>query len=307
MRLGFAVPVSGPWATPDHQVEVTRRAEELGYASVWTFQRLLYPVDDANPRWSPSYREVSDPLVTLAYLAAHTRRVRLGVSVLNLPWFSPVLLAKQAAGLDVVSGGRLDLGLGLGWAREEYAAAGVPFTGKGARAEEFLRCLHALWDDPPVSFSGDLWQVPPSYVAPRPVQRPGPPLLLGGFATPALERAGRLADGWVSSARADLHVIGESVRTVQRSAEAAGRDPARLRFVCRGVVRLRDRPDAPDRRPLTGTADEVRRDLADLDAQGVTETFLDLNFDPDVGGHATDPAASMDRARTALEAFAPGP
>ncbi|MGH8866373.1 MAG: TIGR03619 family F420-dependent LLM class oxidoreductase [Actinomycetes bacterium] len=306
MRIGFAVPVSGPWATPDNQAEVARRAEDLGYHSLWTFQRLLYPVDDANPRWIPPYREVIDPLVSLGFLAGVTSRARLGVAVLNLPWFSPLLLAKQAAAVDVLSGGRLDLGIGLGWSREEYAATGVPFTGKGARAEEFLRCLHALWGEPPVSFDGELWQVPPSYVAPRPVQRPGPPVIVGGFAPAALERAGRLADGWVSSARADLSVIGKSVQTVKDAAAEAGRDTDALRFVCRGVVRLRESPGASDRRPLTGTLDEVRADLDDLAAQGITETFVDLNFDAEVGGPDADPRASMARAHEALEALAPG-
>jgi alkanesulfonate monooxygenase SsuD/methylene tetrahydromethanopterin reductase-like flavin-dependent oxidoreductase (luciferase family) len=126
MQLGFAVPLAGSWATPAHQVALARRAEDLVYASLWTVQRLLYPADVASAddprRWPPVYRSVHDPLVTLAFLAAHTERARLGVAVLNMPWFSPLLLAKQAATLDTVSGGRLDLGLGLGWAAEEYVA-----------------------------------------------------------------------------------------------------------------------------------------------------------------------------------------
>ncbi|MGH9282962.1 MAG: LLM class flavin-dependent oxidoreductase, partial [Acidimicrobiales bacterium] len=155
MQLGFAAPVSGSWATPANQVEVAQRAEELGYASLWTFQRLLFPAGDRSARWAPAYRSVTDPLVTLAFLAGHTTRLRLGVAVLNMPWFSPLLLAKQAATLDVVSGGRLDLGLGLGWAKEEYAAAGAPFERRGARAEEFVACLLDLWRGGVVSHRGE--------------------------------------------------------------------------------------------------------------------------------------------------------
>lgn len=306
MQLGFAVPVSGPWATPDNQVAIARRAEELGYHSLWTFQRLLYPVDAADPRWIPSYRQVADPIVTLAYLAGHTERARLGVAVLNTPWYSPILLAKQLASLDQVSHGRLDVGLGLGWAPEEYQAACAEFARRGARSEELVRCLSALWADDPVEFRGEFFEVPPSHVAPKPVQRPGPPILLGGFAPAALSRAGRLCDGWVSSSRADLGALGESIAQVRKAATEAGRDPDALRFVCRGVVRLRP-PGAPDRRRLTGAVDEVRADMADLAAQGVTEMFLDLNFDPDVGGPDTDAAASLRRAHEALEAFAPTP
>jgi probable F420-dependent oxidoreductase len=305
MRLGFAVPVAGPWATPQNQVEFARRAESFGYDSLWTFQRLLYPVDDADPRWIPPYRGVADPIVTLAYLAAVTERARLGVAVLNTPWFSPALLAKQLASLDRVSAGRLDVGLGLGWAPEEYTATGAEFARRGARSEELIRCLGALWADDPVEFHGEFYDVPPSYVAPKPVQRPRPPVILGGFSPAALSRAGRVCDGWVSSSRADLHAIGESVGAVRKAADGAGRDPDTLRFVCRGVVRLRP-PGSRDRKPLTGSVEEVSSDMADLASQGVTETFLDLNFDPEVGGPDTDPDASVRYAFEVLEAFAPG-
>src|SRR5689334_13657092 len=118
MLLGFAVPQAGPWATVDNQVALCRRAEDLGYASLWMLQRLLFPAEPDSPRWQPVYRSVHDPVVTLAFLAGQTERVRLGTAVLNMPWFSPLLLAKQAAELDIVSRGRLDLGLGLGWATE---------------------------------------------------------------------------------------------------------------------------------------------------------------------------------------------
>ena len=308
VQIGFAVPMSGSWATPANQVAVARRAEELGYASLWTFQRLLFPADAAGAdaaRWQPVYRSVADPLVTLAYLAGHTRRIRLGVAVLNMPWFAPILLAKQAASLDAVSEGRLDLGLGIGWSRLEYAAAGAPFERRGERAEEFLSCLKALWTDDVVDFDGRFHQVRGAIVEPKPVQSPHPPLLLGGSAEPALRRAGRLADGWISSSGQDLRSIGASVRVVQDAAADAGRDPASLRFVCRGVVRLRNEPQGPDRRPLTGSLDQIWGDCAELEARGVTEMFVDLNFDRDIGVVDAEPQASMAWALELLELMAP--
>ncbi len=307
MLMGFAVPVAGSWATPANQVELARRAEELGYASVWTFQRLLFPAEPQGPdaaRWQPVYRSVHDPLVTLAYLAGQTSRVRLGVAVLNMPWFSPILLAKQTATLDAVSGGRLDLGLGLGWSREEYAAAGAPFDRRGARAEEFLACLKALWTQDVVDFHGEFHDVTRAYVEPKPVQRPHPPLLLGGGAEAALQRAGRVADGWISSSGQDLASIGSAIRVVAEAASAAGRDPATLRYVCRGVVRLRAE-GGDRRRPLTGSIEQIRADCAFLAEQGVTELFVDLNFDADIGVLDADPATSMARAAELLDALAP--
>jgi probable F420-dependent oxidoreductase len=306
VEIGFAVPVAGSWATPDNQRHVARRAEELGYASLWTFQRLLFPAAPQGPRWTPAYRSVLDPTVTLAFLAGQTTRIRLGVAVLDIPFFSPALLAKQLTTLDIVSGGRLDAGLGLGWSTEEYAAAGTPYQRRGRRAEEFLQVLLKLWSEPVVDFQGEFYTVPAARSEPKPVQRPHPPLLLGASADAALERAGRLAEGWVSSSGADLTRIGVSIGKVRAAAQKAGRDADRLRFVSRGVIRVRPARQ-PDRLPLSGSFEEIRGDLDLLREQGVTEVFLDLNFDPEVGSPDADPAASIRRATEVLEEFAPAP
>ena len=308
MQLGFAVPVSGSWATPDAQVELAQQAEALGYASLWTFQRLLYPEDpsagDAPTRWQPVYRSVADPLVTLAFLAGQTSRARLGVAVLNYPWYSPLLLAKMATSLDVVSRGRLDLGLGLGWAAEEFTGTATEPGRRGPLAEEFLRTLDAIWTQDVVTHEGSLGVLRGVRVEPKPVQRPHPPVLLGGTVDAALRRAGRMADGWISSSGQDLRSIGNAIETVRDGARAAGRDPGGLRFVCRGVVRLRA-AGAAERRLLSGSWDEIRRDLGLLAEQGVTETFLDLNFDAQVGSVDADPEASVERGRTMLAELAP--
>src|SRR3954453_22108299 len=122
--LGFGLPVSGSWATPDTIRRTARRAEELGYASLWTFQRVLYP---AAAGLGPSHRSVLDPDVSLAHVAGHTDRIRLGTATICAPFMAPALLAKALTSLDVLSGGRLTAGLGMGWLREEYSAAGVPY------------------------------------------------------------------------------------------------------------------------------------------------------------------------------------
>jgi probable F420-dependent oxidoreductase len=301
--LGFGLPVSGSWATPATMTHVARRAEELGYASLWSFQRVLFPADG---RLGPMYRAVHDPLVPLAYVAAVTERIRLGTAIVNAPFLAPALLAKSLTSLDVVSGGRLDAGLGIGWAQDEYTAAGVPFERRGARMDEYLRCLQALWTEDPVSFDGEFYSVPPSRIGPAPVQRPHPPLLLGGTAEPALRRAGRLTQGWISSSRQDLTSIGSSVDVVRTGAEQAGKDPSAVRVVVRGLVDLLDTAPSGDRRPLHGTAEQVRGDLQALAAQGVTEVFLDLNFSPRVGSPDVDAGESTRYAEQVLEALAPG-
>ncbi len=297
MKIGFAVPDTGAWTSPAGQIQIARRAEELGYHSVWTLQRLLNPAGSADR----TYTAVPDPLITLAYLAAHTERIRLGVAVVNMPFYSPALLAKQAATLDQVSAGRLDLGLGIGWMPEEYAAVGVPMARRGARANEFLTVLRGLFSGEVTSFDGEFHAFPPVRADLRPVQTPHPPLLIGGLSAAALRRAGRFGDGWVSSSRADLTTIGASIQAVRDAAAEAGRDPAALRFVCRGVVKVRDTRQGP----LTGGYGQIRQDFADLAGQGLTELFVDLNFDPQVGGPDADPAVSMARAEEALVEFRP--
>jgi probable F420-dependent oxidoreductase len=306
MFLGFGVPVSGVWATPGNQVRFVQRAEALGYRTAWTFQRLLVPAErEPDPRSGMQvYRSVLDPVVSLAHLAGRTDRIRLGLAVLNMPFFSPALLAKQLATLDILSNGRLDVGLGVGWSEVEFVASGVPLERRGRRAEEFLRALRALWTDQVVEFDGEFYRIPPARAEPKPVQRPHPPVLLGGSAEVALRRAGRVAAGWISASNADLRHIDRPIATVRQAAEQAGRDPDALRFVCRGPLRLGP-PGERDRRPLTGSVEQVRGDLEDLRAQGVTEVFLDLNWDPEVGSPDADPASAVGRAEEALEAFAP--
>jgi probable F420-dependent oxidoreductase len=303
VRIGFGAPVSGSWATPENLAHVARRAEQLGYHSLWTFQRLLSPVDGS---WGETYRSALDPLAPLAYVAALTSRIRLGVAVVNLPFSSPVVLAKQLTTLDILSGGRLDTGLGNGWSDAEFTATGASMRRQGERADEFLDLLTRLWADDEVAYQGSFYQVPRMRMDPKPVQRPRPPLLLGGGVAPALRRAGRLCDGWVSSSRADLRTIGASVAVVRAAAERAGRDPAGLRFVCRGAVRVRP-AGSPQRAPLVGTLDQIRSDFDDLAEQGITELFVDLNFDPQIGSPDADPAESLRRADEALAAFAPAP
>lgn len=301
--LGFGLPVAGSWASPETMRHTARRAEELGYASLWTFQRVLHPADGD---LGPAHRAVLDPVVALAHVAGHTERIGLGTATICAPFTAPALLAKTLTSLDVVSGGRLTVGLGIGWLPQEYAAAGVPFARRGARMEEYLRCLQALWTEDPVEFAGEFYAVPRSHVGPPTVQRPHPPVLLGGTAAPALRRAGRLAQGWIASSRHDPARIGTCVETVRESAREAGRDPQALRFVVRGVVDLVDDVPGGRRRTLQGTREQVLDDLAALHAQGVTEVFLDLNLSPRISSPDVDAGEGLAYAERVLDAFAPG-
>jgi probable F420-dependent oxidoreductase len=269
-RLGFGLPISGPWATPDTMRHFARRAEDLGYATLWTFQRVLAPVDA-----QLAQRSVLDPVVALAAVAGDTHRIRLGTATICAPFTAPALLAKTLTSLDVVSGGRLTAGVGMGWLPQEYAAAGVPYERRGARMDEYLRCLTALWTQDPVEFAGEFYTVPRSHVGPAPVQHPHPPILVGGAAAPALRRAGRLAQGWIASSTHALEDLRASIELVRAGAREAGRDPDALQIVVRRTL-------------------ENMPPLEQL--HGVTEVILDLNL-----------SAGVDDAERVLEAFAPTP
>jgi probable F420-dependent oxidoreductase len=304
MLIGFGAPVSGSWATPANQVAIARRAEDLGYASLWTFSRLIYSDWPEPMRLAPPYRSVHDPIVIASFRAGVTERIRLGFAVVNAPFYPPITLAKAMTSLDIVSDGRLDAGLGIGWSPDEYEATGTDPARKGARMAEYLACLHEIWTGDPAEFNGEFYRVPRGWSDPRPVQQPHPPVLLGGTAEPALLRAGHLAEGWISSSRFDIADIPAAAQTVRRGASEAGRDPGEVRIVIRGVARLRTAAD-PEAGPLTGPIDVIRAGLERYAEAGATEVFLDLNFDEEIGNPDADPARSVDVAHQILEAFAP--
>ncbi|MDP9797723.1 putative F420-dependent oxidoreductase [Catenuloplanes nepalensis] len=302
MHVGLGLPVAGAWASPDRLAAVATRAEQLGYHSLWTFQRLFVPVD---PQPEPVYRSVLDPLIALAFAAARTTTIRLGVAIVNLPFVPPVHLAKQAATLDVLSGGRLDLGLGSGWSAPEFVAAGADLARRGPRTAEYVRVLRTLWSGSGAPHEGEFYRLPAGYQHPLPVQRPGPPILLGGSAPAALRRAGRLADGWISRSKANLAEIGDSVALVRAAAAEAGRDPDAIRVVSRGPVRAGGALPEAGRKPLTGSYAQIRADVNRLAEAGVTEVFHDLNWDPAIGAPDADPEAASRRADEIIEALAP--
>ena len=304
MKVGFGLPVSGAWATPENIALFAARAEQAGYHSLWTFQRLVVPEGSG---MDPVYQSVLDPVAALSFAAAVTTRIRLGVAVINAPFVSPAYLAKQAATVDLLSGGRLDLGVGLGWMPEEFTATGAPMARRGARTAEYVRVLRTLWGEQPCEFDGEFYTVPRGSQLPRPVQPGGPPVLLGGLAPAALRRAGRIADGWVTSSRADLSKVADGIATIRESAEQSGRDPAQIRIVCRGVVRAGEpaRDAAGARLLLSGSHDQIRADVAWLAGRGVTEVFYDLNWDPLIGSPDAPPAAAAARAASLLDALSP--
>ena len=188
MKLGFGLPIAGPAATAEGIVDVTRRAEELGYDSLWTWERLLVPTEPQtgyigtpDGSYPEHFKRTMDPLDVLTLAAAHSSRIRLGTSVMVMGHYHPLPLARRAATIDVISGGRLALGFGQGWSKDEHDAVGVELGDRARRADEFLQVMKRAWTDDVVEFDGEFFQVPASVIDLKPVQQPHPPVYLAVY------------------------------------------------------------------------------------------------------------------------------
>ena len=188
MHLGVILPNFGPGSSPDGIRRVAEAAEEYGFDSVWTTEHILVGADGVDP-----YGRVYDPLVTLGWIAGFTERVGLGTSIVLVPLHNPVHLAKEAASLQELSGGRLHLGVGVGWHEDEFRFMGYEFAGRGRRADEELRLMQALWRGER-SFHGEHWSFDDATFAPLP--DPRPELWVGGGSARAIRRARELGDVW---------------------------------------------------------------------------------------------------------------
>ena len=215
--------------------ELARKAEEVGFHSIWAVEHAVvpleyastYPYDDGGRLFKgASQLDHSDPLIWLAFAAAATTKIRLATGILILPQRNPLIAAKEIASLDRLSDGRLDLGIGVGWLREEFEALGVPFEARGARTDEYLRALKVLWSETEAEFHGDFVDFAPVYCQPKPTQQPIP-ILVGGHSDRAAQRAGELGDVFFPAERPVETLV--SLHSLARQhAEKSGRDPSKI-------------------------------------------------------------------------------
>lgn len=225
MRFGvFGINV-GICATAQTAAGVAQLAEEAGFESVWTAEHVVLPDPQVPPSPLPPETPILDPAVALTLVAARTRRLRLGTGIIILPQRNPLVLAKELASVDVVSGGRLIFGLGIGYLRSEFDALGVPFEHKGARAIEYLEAIAAVWTAPRPAYAGRFVSFAGIQSHPRPVQQPHPPIVIGGQTPPAYRRAVTHGNGWYGFAL-DLAGVTECVSGLRAAAAAYERPPA---------------------------------------------------------------------------------
>jgi probable F420-dependent oxidoreductase len=249
MKIGIvSINVGGP-STAESMVELVQHAEAAGIESVWTFEHVVVPTDyeskypyaRSGKMGIPPEAWFLDPLISLAHVAAATKTIRLGTGVNIFPQGNPLLFAKQAASLDALSGGRLTLGLGIGWLAEEYAAMGTPFKRRGARFDDYLAAVKKVWSGDVVEHESEFlsWHGFKSH--PTPVQKPHPPILIGGTSIKTLQRVVSAADGWYAPSDSQKE-LSEKIALLKEMAAEAGRPFESIDITTNW--RIAKRPDA---------------------------------------------------------------
>jgi probable F420-dependent oxidoreductase len=284
MKLSIAAPQTGALATADAVAEVAALTESLDLHGLWVLDRLLLPVDPRDPYpatpdgvLSSQFEKVLDPISVLAFAAARTQRIRLGTGVLVTPWYSPVLLARSLASIDVLSGGRLDVGLGTGWSSDENEATGASTDHLGRRTDEFIDVLYRAWSDDVVEYDGTYQRVPASRIGLKPVQGPRPPVVFAAYSPSALRRIARVGDGWLP-AGLPLDAMVAMWGGIRQMAEDFGRDPSELKLVVRANIFTTQRITAADRPLFQGDAKQIADDVRRCQEVGASEVVLDAQF-----------------------------
>lgn len=242
MDFGIIFANIGPAVNPEHAAALGRLAEENGFDSIWTVEHVLvpagytseYPYSPTGKMPGPEESPIPDPLVWLTYVGAVTKRIKLATGVLILPQRNPLVLAKEVATLDVLSGGRVVLGVGVGWLKEEFDAIGVPFDERAPRTDEYIEALRTLWREPEATFHGSFVNFDRANSYPKPEQG-SVPIVIGGHTKPAARRAGRLGDGFFPAKTSPDELAG-LLDEMRRAAKDAGRDADAVEVTAGGAM-----------------------------------------------------------------------
>jgi probable F420-dependent oxidoreductase len=319
VKFGVGFTGRGPLSTPDRLLRLAEAAERLGYDSFFvgdhvvlpsSARRSTYPYSVTGQMPGGAVQDCVEPITVLAWLAQATAKIAIGVSVLVVPCRNPLLTAKMLATVDVLSGGRVILGAGIGWLREEFAALQAPdFEARGRVTDEYLALMRRAWTTDPVSFEGHYYRVEDVHLLPKPVQRGGIPIWIGGHSPAAVRRAGRLGDAWHpiglrAPARLDPPEYAMKVTQLHGAAREAGRNAGSIALTFYAFMEVRSpcgKGRAGDQPLLQGTPAEVIADIRAYQAVGVThfvfsamthemDTVLDnmKRFAEDVRPHVED-------------------
>jgi probable F420-dependent oxidoreductase len=289
MKIGIFLPHIGEQATRENIVYTAREAENGGIDSVWALDRLLWPLNPQTPYVaSPDgslpveYQNVLDPLTTLTFVAGITERISLGTSIIDMFFQNPVVLGKRFATLDVLSRGRVIAGLGLGWSKDEYEVSGIPYKERGSRADEYLQVLRKIWAEDVVEFSGQFYKIPASKIAPKPLQKPHPPLMIGGFSPKIFSRIVKYTQGWIGAAGfGPLNQLEQQIIALKEVARKLDKDPSKVGIYMVSYPTIFESSASNESRtPMTGTIDQIGSDIEQLKTIGTDHLILGHIFSP---------------------------
>ena len=310
MRFGFYLPTRGPGSDPDSITRLVQRAESLAFTSVMIADHIVIPetVESAYPYTVAGNfvgeDEALEQLSLMSFVAAKTERLRLVTSVMILPHRNPVLTAKILSTVDVLSKGRVTVGVGVGWMREEFEALHAPdFDLRGAVSNEYLEIFKTLWTEERPSHHGESYAFRRLKFAPKPVQKPHPPIWIGGHSRPALRRVARYADGWHpvgSTAASPLPPAEVAAKRdqIHRMAEGFGRNPAALEIAYKAPIYDGGRPpDGESRRYFAGSPEQILEDIQRFAQAGVDELVFDFR--------SSDTGQSLERMQQFAEQVMP--
>jgi probable F420-dependent oxidoreductase len=247
MKFGIMFANAGPFAYPEALANLARTAEETGIESIWAVEHVVipvgyqsrYPYDPSGKIQAPDNIPIPDPLLSLTFAAAVTKTLRLATGILILPQRHPLYVAKEVATLDVLSGGRAILGIGIGWLREEFEALGIPFEERAARTREAVTAIRSLWRESPEPFEGRFFRWPALESNPKPIQRPGVPIVVGGHTESAARRAARYGDGFFPGVY-DAAKLRGILDVMRAECERVGRKPGEIEITAGGAQLDRD-------------------------------------------------------------------
>ncbi len=275
MRFGVALPNFGRYAEKDAILNISKASEELGFDSIWVSDHIVIP--ESHQGFGDMFYE---PLITLTYIAACTNRIQLGTSVIILPYRNPIVLAKMISTLDVLCGGRVILGVGVGWLKDEFNALGIPYGERGYITDESIEILKVLWTREEPSFKGRYYNFSKIRFLPRPIQRPHPPIWVGGNSRRAIERAVNKGNGW--------HCVGLTPEEIKKGVEYAnkllssnGKGTSDFVISLRKNLQIKDTSEkkikeAVDKERLRGTPDEIADGINRYRESGVSHLIFHI-------------------------------
>jgi len=280
MKVGIRLPQTGKHATPERYLAET--ADKSGFDSLWVLERLLWPTSPLTPHpgtpngsFPEDWQNVLDPLELLTFVAAITKKIFLGTSVIDMFFHNPVILARRFATLDVLSSGRALAGLGIGWSKDEYVASNIPFEQKGMRADEFIRLLNQIWLEQTIEFYGQFYTVPVSKIGPKPIQKPELPLYLGGASSNTFSRMVKYANGWIGVVRSDLRQLEVTLDLLKREVVKAHRNINDFEIIVIIYPNVTERRnEAENVSNFTGTIRQVGNNIKGLEKLGVGHIIL---------------------------------